>query len=279
MGSGWHDATMNNFPDWLEISFNGERKVDEVNVFSVQDNYSSPIDPTEEMVFTQFGLTGFRVEYWDGSAWQTVPGGAVTSNNKVWRKVSFAPVTTRKLRLFVTNALGSYSRVVEVEAWGPQHVNHALAANGATAAGSSTSDAGRTALAAVNGDRRGIHWGSDPSTGSGWHDATVNDFPDWLEVSFGGLKKISEVHVFSVQDNYSSPVEPTEAMTFQFFGITAMHLEQWDGSAWQPIPGASIASNNLVWRKFAFSPVTTTKIRVVVDNTADYSRIIEVEAY
>jgi hypothetical protein len=279
-GSGWHDLTANDFPDWLEITFKGERKVDEVHIFSVQDNYSSPIEPTGAMVFTDFGLTDFRVEYWDGSAWQTVPGGVVTANNKVWRKLSFAPLTTTRLRVVVNSAPWGYSRVVEVEAWGPQPVNHALAANGATVTASSTLDAGLAPLGAINGDRRGIHWGTDASTGSGWHDATVNDFPDWLEVTFAGSKPISEVHVFSVQDNYLSPVEPTEAMTFTSYGNTAMYLESWNGSAWQPIPGATAVGNNQVWRKFAFAPLTTSKIRVVVNGGGmGFSRIVEVEAY
>ena len=68
----------------------------------MQDNFSSPVEPTESMVFKDFGLTDFRVEYWDGSAWMAVPGGVVTANNKVWRKVSFSPISTRKLRVFVT---------------------------------------------------------------------------------------------------------------------------------------------------------------------------------
>lgn len=86
--------------------------------------------------------------------------------------------------------------------------NVALSSNGAIGSASSEMDANRTALAAINGDRRGIHWGSDPATGSGWHDATNNDYTnDWLQVDFNGSKTIDEIDVFSVQDTFWAPVE------------------------------------------------------------------------
>jgi RHS repeat-associated protein len=162
----------------------------------------------------------------------------------------------------------------------PQQYNVAAAASGATAAASTFLDAGRAPLAAINGDRKGIHWGSDPATGSGWHDSTPSAYPDRLEVTFGGSKTISEVHVFSVQDNVSAPSEPTEAMTFSLYGLTDFYLEYWTGSAWAAVPGGAVSGNNKVWRKVTFAPVTTTKLRVVcTGGLAGHSRIIEVEAY
>jgi len=70
------------------------------------------------MTFTQFGLQDFDVQFWTGSAWQTVPGGSVLNNNKVWRKITFPPVTTTKVRVMVNRALGSFSQIVELEVWG-----------------------------------------------------------------------------------------------------------------------------------------------------------------
>ena len=69
------------------------------------------------MTFTQYGITQFDVQYWDGAAWVTVPGGAVNGNNKVWRKFTFAPVTTTKIRVLVNNALDGHSRITELEAY------------------------------------------------------------------------------------------------------------------------------------------------------------------
>jgi hypothetical protein len=117
-GAGWNDATPNGFPDWLEVQFNGPKSISEVDVFSVQDNYTSPGVPTLSMTFTLYGLTTFDVQYWTGGAWQTVPGGAIAGNNLVWRQVTFAPVTTDRVRILVHNALGTWSRIAEVEVYG-----------------------------------------------------------------------------------------------------------------------------------------------------------------
>ncbi len=101
------------------MAFSGARKVDEVNVFSLQDNYTSPSEPTEATAFTKYGVTSFEVQYWTGSAWAAVPGGVVTGNSLVWRKVTFPEVTTTKVRVLIHSALGGRSRLVEVEAVGP----------------------------------------------------------------------------------------------------------------------------------------------------------------
>ncbi|MBV9924358.1 MAG: discoidin domain-containing protein [Acidobacteria bacterium] len=115
---GWNDATGDSYPDWVEVAFTGAKQIDEVDVYTLQDNVGSPSEPTEATTFSQYGITSFEVQYWNGSAWATVSGGSVGGNNKVWRKVTFAAVTTSKVRVLVNGALASYSRIVEIEAWG-----------------------------------------------------------------------------------------------------------------------------------------------------------------
>jgi RHS repeat-associated protein len=65
------------------------------------------------------------VQYWTGSTWTTVPGGSVSGNNKVWKKISFAPLTTSKIRISINGSVDGWSRVVEVEAWtgNPSNIN------------------------------------------------------------------------------------------------------------------------------------------------------------
>jgi hypothetical protein len=70
------------------------------------------------MTFSLWGLTGFEMQYWNGSAWATVPGGSVSGNNKVWRKITFSPITTTKIRVLTNAGVDGYSRIVELEAWG-----------------------------------------------------------------------------------------------------------------------------------------------------------------
>jgi microcystin-dependent protein len=373
-GGGWADATPGAWPDWLEVDFAGAKTIDELDVFSVQDNYTAPVEPTSGMTFTRYGLTAFSAEYWNGTQWLAVPGGIVSGNTLVWRQVTFAPLTTTKIRVLITGTGDSWSRVTEVEAYqagpagtaptvtltkplegasyaapasvvleadasdsdgtvkrvdfyengnlvgsdattpftftwatsavgnhtltavatdnldvsttsAPVHVtvtgttgrvNVAAAANGATAIASSTYGAGFGASGAINGDRMGQPWGNN----AGWTDGTGGAFPDWLEVDFAGAKTIDEVDVFSLQDNYTAPSEPTPAMTFSRYGLTVLTVQYWDGAQWLTVPGGIISGNTLVWCKVTFAALTTTKIRIFITATGDsWSRVTEVEAY
>jgi hypothetical protein len=283
-GGGWRDATNNAYPDWVQVDFAAPTAVDEIDVFSLQDGYTTPVEPTEAMTFTKYGLTVFEAQYWNGSAWVAVPGGSVTNNGNVWRKLTFQPVVTTRVRLVINNALGGRSRLVEVEAWGvpaTSRVNHAAASSGGVATASSTTTQQElpgmdfSPAGVINGDRKGLNW----EHGGGWRDATNNSYPDWVQVDFAGARKVDEVSVFSLQDNYTIPVEPTEAMGFTKYGVTAFEVQYWDGAAWVTVPGGMVTGNNLVWRKVTFAQVTTTKVRVVVHNAmGGRSRIVEVEA-
>ena len=181
--------------------------------------------------------------------------------------------------MLVNNALNTRSRIVEVEAWGTAvSSNQALAANGGTASASSTTAnsgfPGYNFLPSVtnDGDRRGgVNF---------WRDDTASVYPDWLQVDFNGSKSITEIDVFTVQDNEQNTVEPTQAMTFSLNGITAYDVQYWTGAAWVTVPNGGVTGNNKVWRQFTFSPIMTSKIRVLVNNALNTrSRIVEVEAY
>ena len=374
-GGNWNDATGNAWPDWLEVSFNGAQTIEEIDVFTMQDNYQAPSEPTASMTFSQYGIRDFEVQYWTGTAWQAVPNGVVTANTLVWRRFNFAAVTTSRIRVLITNGLNSHSRLTEIEAYTgpagvntlpmvtltspadgsvfaasatvpleasasdpggsvakvefyangavvgtdmtspyavswtnappgsysvtavatdnlgaartsnavtisvtppPGRVNVALAANGGTAAASSTYSASYPASGVNNGDRKGLGWGS----GGNWNDATGNAWPDWLEVSFNGSQTIDEIDVFTMQDNYQAPSEPTASMTFSQYGIRDFEVQYWTGSTWQAVPNGVVTANTLVWRRFNFAAITTSKIRVFITHGLNsHSRLTEVEAW
>ena len=85
-------------------------------VYTLQDNYSSPMEPTDTLMFSAYGVTAFTVEGWNGSGW-TVLGSVSNNNNLVKRTVTFAPYSTNAIRIRVTQGLAQFSRLVEVEAW------------------------------------------------------------------------------------------------------------------------------------------------------------------
>jgi len=80
--------------------------------------YQTQAVPSATQTFASGGATAFDVQYWTGSAWATVPGGSITGNNLVWRKITFPEVTTQKIRVVVNVAVDGVARLVEVEAWG-----------------------------------------------------------------------------------------------------------------------------------------------------------------
>jgi hypothetical protein len=376
-GGGWNDATANAFPDWVEIDFNGSKTIDRVIVYTLQDNYPNPLEPTDTLTFAQYGVTDFNVQGWTGSAWTTL--ATVSGNNLVKRAVTFSPFTTTRIRVNVTSALMQYSRLVEVEAWGsaaagpppstttlasslnPSTVgtlvtftatvtgtnptgsvafssdgngiagcsaialagsgnartaacttsalsqgthsivaayagdagnaassssplsqgvnaagasNVALASNGGVASASSTYSAAFPVSAVNNNERAGINWGN----GGGWNDGTGNAFPDTVSIRFNGSKTIDRVVVYTLQDNYPNPVEPTDSMTFSLYGITAFTVQGKQGTQW--ITLATVSGNTLVKRTVTFAPFTTSQIRIrITAALASFSRITEIEAW
>src|SRR5438105_3825196 len=114
-GGGWADGTFDTYPDWVEIDFSGSKTIDHVVVYTVQDNWPNPVEPTDTLAFTRWGITDFAVQGWFSKGWVTL--GSVSSNNLVKRTVSFPATTTDRIRINITNALASSSRITEVEAW------------------------------------------------------------------------------------------------------------------------------------------------------------------
>ena len=152
--------------------------------------------------------------------------------------------------------------------------NVALASNGAVAQASSYYSSGYGPAGAINGDRSGANWGS----GGGWNNASYGQFPEWLQINFTGSKSITQAIVYSVQDAYWAPSEPTDTMTFNNYGLRNFAVQGWDGSAWVTL--ATVTGNNLVKRTVNFSAFTTDRIRIYVTAAADgYSRATEVEVF
>jgi YD repeat-containing protein len=61
-GGGWNDATSSVFPDWLQIDFSGSKTLDEIDIFTLQDNPATPAEPTESMTFSLYGLTSYEAK-------------------------------------------------------------------------------------------------------------------------------------------------------------------------------------------------------------------------
>jgi PKD repeat protein len=275
-GGGWLDGTRNTFPDWLQVKFNGTKTIARVVVYSVQDNFVNPVEPTDTMTFSLYGLQDFLVQGFDGATWVTL--ASVSGNNRVKRTVTFSPYTTDRIRVLVNRGGSGYSRMTEIEAWTASTSavgqNFALAANGAVATASSSYGAGYMPASTIDNKRSGAGW----ANGGGWLDGTRNMFPDWLQVQFNGTKTIDRVVVYSVQDNFVNPVEPTDTMTFSLYGLQDFLVQGFNGVSWLTL--ATVSGNNLVKRTVTFAPFATDRIRIYVNRGGSgYSRATEVEAW
>jgi hypothetical protein len=166
-------------------------------------------------------------------------------------------------------------------------LNYALASHGGIASASS-SNPGYAPTGATDDDRKGLNFGKD-----GYWSSNTAAFPQWLEVDFKGEKTITEISLFTVQDDYTSPAEPNPTMEFTKYGLTDFDVEYWskwtglppplhEAGLWVPFPGGSVRGNKLVWKRFDFStsPITTLKIRIKCLGSKDnFSRIAELEAW
>ena len=190
-GEGWNDATENVLPDWYQVDFAGSRTIDEIDVYSLHDNYTQANTPSESQTFSLYGLVNFQVQYWNNSAWTTIPGGNVTGNNKVWRKFTFAPITTSKIRLWITGVPDPWSRLVELQAWGAGGSATNLALNKPVT--QSSTDWGGVPQRGVDGNTDGNYW-----SGSVTHTAVQTQ--PWWQVDLQSVTNINSVNVWNRTD-------------------------------------------------------------------------------
>ena len=158
-------------------------------------------------------------------------------------------------------------------------VNYALTTLGSVPTASSTyTTRNYSTESAFDGERSGGGW----EQGGGWNDATRSEWPDSLSISFGGGDKtISEIRVYTLQNDYRNTVVPDENTDASIYGIQDFEVQTFNGVLWVTVPGGTITGNTKAMRVITLgSPITTTGIRIVVNmGRAHYSRIVELEAY
>jgi hypothetical protein len=202
-----------------------------------------------------------------------------TSNQITYDDATGNPGVTYFYRVTATNSTGEGTYCGESQL-SPVCTDVALFTNLATAVASSTYPFYNFgATSAIDGDRTGRFWGS----GGGWNDGTYNFWPDTFEVDFNGSKTIREIRVYTLQDNWTTAGEPDQATSASGEGILDFDVQTWDGTQWVNLPNNAghVTNNDKAMRVFTLAtPITTTKIQIVVSNGRNgYSRIVEVEAF
>lgn len=106
---GWNDGSRREFPDWLQATWETPVRISMVRV-RTRDDASRPA--------AGYGLRDYDVEIQAGGRWQRVD--EVRGNTEGIIESRFPPVETRAIRLMIwASNDGVYSRVVELEAYGP----------------------------------------------------------------------------------------------------------------------------------------------------------------
>lgn len=283
--SFWNDGTQGEYPDSLEVHFRKRQTIDTVNVFSVADDYDAPqpAEPTEETVFTQHGCVDFYLEYLtDEGQWELIPGSQVTGNDKVWKKITFDPLTTTAVRIVITKSASQlgFSYISELEVWscaaspdGYDGENAALLENGAFFSASSTFSGYSTDVAG-DGNRAATSF---------WNDNSLGAFPDWLQVDFDGRQYLERIDLFMLADEgYYDKIMPDSRTPSTQFSPRDFKIQYLtENGEWQTIPGADVTGNDKAWQTFSFDTILTSSIRVYITDTMDsgYSRIAELEAW
>jgi hypothetical protein len=101
------------------------RTINELDLFSLKDDYYDGADPTRDTIAHNYGNVNFRLQYCpvgrtclaDGTGWVTPPGGWFLNNRKAWTSVSFPPIAVTAVRVALDCIQDTRAYVVELEAW------------------------------------------------------------------------------------------------------------------------------------------------------------------
>jgi YVTN family beta-propeller protein len=228
----WRGAAAYGATDWVSFSWATAKRVNAFEVYWWNDGLGIGTP------------TYAQVEYWNGSAWVSLgaPGLALNTFNRR----DFNAVDTTALRVSMKSALAT--GILEARVFGtdapPAGTNLAPAAVLTT----SYVSAWET-LGAVNNNVAPAN-SADRSTGAygNWRGAAAYGATDWVQFTWPAAKTFSALEVYWWNDGQGIGT-PTYALA-----------EYWSGSAWVSLGSPGLALNT--FNRLAFTPVTTTSIRV-----------------
>ncbi len=256
----WSTLGSPNETDWIAVDFGTKRPVEKVELYVIDDG-----EGRRTRAPRAIGL-----EYRTGEDWMPVPdispSPAVPQGGRPYR-LTFPSIETSGIRATLTHSPGSASALTEFMVWGqldgdyvppcPPMGNIAFNPDPRTAypkvRASFHDQYGGTPDKAIDGK---IIFPSNPV--NRWTSyGSPNNERDWLEIDFGGPKKMGRVvlHIFDDRGGVQAPRQIT--------------LQIWSGESWMDI-GAAIADpakpRGGMANTIRFEPVTAPKLRVVFDH-------------
>ncbi|MCU0702597.1 MAG: discoidin domain-containing protein [Fimbriiglobus sp.] len=201
------------------------------------------------------------LESWDGQAWKPLAEVKTPAGRRA-TVVTFAPLTTAKLRATFTHAASGKTGLTEFEVWGdatlplgePPHPPGNLAYNPGNkpfpkATASHADRFGGVAKSAIDGKVNFL-----PSPTNRWTSYESPNATDWLEVDFGEAKTFRRVEL-AIYDDRGGVQPPTQYT-----------VEVWDGNAWKLVANPKYSPEKPTGSSFnevRFDETTASKLRVV----------------
>jgi hypothetical protein len=214
-------------------------------------DFPFPVQVGSAQVFTgvddAFPIGNYGLQFWNGRGWTNIDGGSANGNTNVERNLVFNnPVTASSFRFISSEA---NLRVKELALYPPNGpggypLGTDLTVNLAyqRPAVASANTAGNFALKAVDGRAH---------PGSLWQTSTAGT--NTLDIDLRVTTKIGSAHLYSG----TTGAPP----------LADFVLKSWNGTTWQPIPGATITGNATSDRVVTFTtPVTTSQVRLEFTN-------------
>jgi alpha-L-rhamnosidase len=120
----------------------------------------------------------------------------------------------------------------------------------------------------------GRGWGQD----GGWNDATAGQFPDTLEIKLREPRRLRQIDVYTLADQWKTLDRVDAPLEFQRYGITELDVEvQPPDGAWRVV--RQIRENRKVVMSILLdeAPVAAIRLRVVGSADNQFSRIVHVD--
>ncbi|MER5998782.1 MGH1-like glycoside hydrolase domain-containing protein [Nonomuraea sp. NPDC051941] len=246
--------------DWYELNFGSAKTVNEVRLYFKDSRPASA---------TYRAPASYDIQYYNGSAWVSVPGQAKTPSapRANYNVVQFSAVSTQRLRVLATAASGARTGLTEIKVFnrgGTQQPNPTNLASSATPSASNTSS--WESVAAINdgidppssNDTVNPRWGCWPETGQ-----------QWVDLTWGSAQNLNRAEVYFFDDDEGIDMP------------ASWKLQYWNGSAYVDVPGASAYTlTKNAYNSVTFNATSTTRLRVLLTGNGSNSvGLLEVKAY
>jgi len=253
----WSNSYSEEKQDWAGIDFGTEREIVKVVVYFVADDNSIKAPKS------------YTLEYWDGQQWRAVPNQKQQYETPMARKgntITFAKLTTSKIRISFTPEQKYNVGISEMEAWGTAQFPISVPADISTHNNLGHASASYTSQF---DDVNTIVDGKADKNGR-WTAFESPNKSDWIQVVFDNKKVVDTAYLYLFEDaNMLPPAKTT--------------IQYWNGNSWKEVKNKKMIPEKMVGNALnmiKFNEIKSDKFRVVmVHSPGKYSGVYELEFF